>query len=84
MQEQNTSKKKKLGWCRTNVTYTSYSQSSAFSVGVLHISGSGADLGFVGPVAYTILGAFFKKNSTKLGTKSEHLFRVTPRSWKGP
>lgn len=42
-----------------------------------------ADLGFVGQEAYAMLGALFKKNNTKLGTKSEYLFRVPPRSWKG-
>jgi hypothetical protein len=39
---------------------------------------------FVGREAYTILGATFKKTNTKLGTKSEYLFRVLPDSWKGP
>jgi hypothetical protein len=30
---------------------------------------AGADLGLVGPEAYTIFGALFKKKNTKLGTK---------------
>jgi hypothetical protein len=35
---------------------------------------------FVGTEAYTIFGAIFKKKNTKLGTKSEYLFRVLPGS----
>jgi hypothetical protein len=31
--------------------------------------GSGADPGAVGPEAYIIFGALFKKSNTKLGTK---------------
>jgi len=30
---------------------------------------AGVDTGFAGPEAYSVLGAFLKKNNTKLGTK---------------
>jgi hypothetical protein len=45
---------------------------------------SGADPDFVGPEAYTIFGAPFKKKNTKLGTKVNiHLWPL-PRPWKRP
>lgn len=34
---------------------------------------SGADLGFVGPEAYTIWDIFFKENNTKLEINCEYL-----------
>ena len=45
---------------------------------------AGADPGFAGPEAYTIIGALSKTKNTKFGTKANiYLWPLTGR-WKGP
>jgi len=40
--------------------------------------------GFVGPEAYSVLGAFLKKKNTKLITKVNICLGLIPGPWKGP
>jgi len=47
--------------------FMSYFSSSIYNT---LLSVTGADPGFVGPESYTIFGAFFKKNNTKLRKRS--------------
>jgi hypothetical protein len=42
------------------------------------------DTGFVGPEAYTVLGAVFKRRNIKLGTKVNIYLGLIPGPWKGP
>jgi hypothetical protein len=50
----------------------SFPQPSAKPLGDLNLSLKvGVDPGFVGPEAYTILGALFKKNNMKLPIQNE-------------
>ena len=39
---------------------------------------AGADPGFVGPEAYTIFRALFRKKEYKITNESEYLFRALP------
>jgi hypothetical protein len=48
------------------------------------VSQAGADAGFVGPEAYTILGALCKKNNIKLATKVNVYLGPLPGPRKGP
>jgi hypothetical protein len=45
---------------------------------------AGADPGFVGPEAYTIIGALFKTKNTKFGTKAIIYIWPLAGRWKGP
>jgi len=45
---------------------------------------AGADPGFVGPEAYTIIGALFETKNTKFGTKANIYLWPLAGRWKGP